>query len=572
MVIHSFYGPVPPQPDENVHTLLFEERPWPEPADFPLHIDGLTGETRTRQEFADRMYDSATALGTPGSQGGLGLGADGDIVGILSHNSLDYIVLMHSLLRIATPFALLSAHSTPFELGNSLRTSKATCLFVQPELLPVALGGAREAGLLEDRIYILQGSVPGRRSLADMILDVRARTLSRIPARPAKQDTLAYLVFSSGTTGLPKAVMISHGNIRYSLIQQDIALRAEDALPPVFPPPVCLAILPFYHTYGLHISCLRPLYTSSTHVIIPKWNVDLVLELIPKYQIAMLPLIPSAIHQLVHHKNIDKADFSSVMTFGSGAAYLPPDLMERFSQLLQKPHEVAEGYGSSEGTIATLRRTTTRTLNGRYPMKRGATGILIAGMSARIVRADGTDADVGEPGELWLSGGNVALGYFGNEKATREAFQDGWLKTGDRFYVDKDGFFFFVDRVKDTLKVSGLQVSPSEIEAVLMTHPGRLIVDVCVGGVPGGRTSDELVPRAWVVLSEDGMRRGLREVCAEMERWARANLSQYKWLRGGIGIVNEIPKNPTGKVLRRVLQERHEQELQMRKKIPQSKL
>lgn len=174
------------------------------------------------------------------------------------------------------------------------------------------------------------------------------------------------------------------------------------------------------------------------------------------------------------------------------------------------------------------------------------------------MRADGTDADYNEPGELLVRGENIALGYYKNEKATRETFVNGWLRTGDQFKVDTDGFLLFVlphvlsacaltdrhrsfvDRAKDTLKVSGAQVAPTEIEDAILAQPDRLVKDVCVAGVTGGRTSDEKIPRAWVVLGDAGRRRGAQETIKTLDDWVKQNLSRYKWLRGGYEIVDAV--------------------------------
>jgi acyl-CoA synthetase (AMP-forming)/AMP-acid ligase II len=161
-------------------------------------------------------------------------------------------------------------------------------------------------------------------------------------------------------------------------------------------------------------------------------------------------------------------------------------------------------------------------------------------MEARIVREDGSEADFNEVGELWLKSPNVSPGYWDNETANRETFVDGWLKTGDRFSVNEEGHFFFADRAKDTLKVSGAQVSPVEIENVLLSHPDKLIIDVSVAGVSGGRTSDEKVPRAWIVLSAAGKKKGAAAVVKALEEWQQENLSKYKWTRGGIEVVKEV--------------------------------
>jgi len=212
----------------------------------------------------------------------------------------------------------------------------------------------------------------------------------------------------------------------------------------------------------------------------------------------------------------------------------------------------------SEVTFSAAIQPQSGMLGGKLQYIPGSAGVLLPGLEARVVREDGTEADINEPGELWLRGDTVGMGYWNNPKATMETFVDGWLRTGDRFRIDENGYFWFADRAKDTLKISGAQVSPVEIENCLLEHPGKLISDVTVAGVSGGRTSDEKVPRAWIVLSSAGKKRGASVVIKELKSWHQQNLSKYKWLRGGIEIVEEIPKSPTGKVLRRVLQETYE--------------
>ncbi|KAH9950549.1 hypothetical protein B0H21DRAFT_819023 [Amylocystis lapponica] len=563
MIIKSPFPPVPPLPDQNVHDFIFTRPDAALAQDYVLHIDAATGHKRTSAEFRERVRDGATALGAPPSAGGLGLcGEEHEIVGILSHNALDYVVLVHALLALATPFALLSAYATPFELGHALRTARATRLFVQPALCADVRRAAQEAGLPEDRIYVLEGRLEGKVSFGDMIDRVRLAGVPRVPVRAAKKDTLAYLVFSSGTTGLPKAVMISHGNIMFSLKQYGIGLQVEAALRPadVTPPWLTyLEFLPIYHTFGLHVLCFRGLIRPSTHVVMPQWNLELALKVIPRYRISVLYIIPSVLHQLVHHKHLRPDMLASVLFVGSGAAYLPPQLAQHFKNFMRRDIDVGQGFGMSEVTLSATRQVPPGMLGAGFTPSPGSTGVLLPGMEARVVRDDGADAALGEDGELWLRGGNVALGYWGNARATAETFvAGGWLRTGDKFRADAAGQLFFIDRMKDTLKVSGLQVSPTEIEDLLMAHPEGLVADVCVGGVSGGRTSDEKVPRAWVVLSVEGRRRDLRKTLEAVEAWSRKNLSKYKWLRGGIEVVNEIPKSPTGKVLRRVLQERYE--------------
>jgi len=264
---------------------------------------------------------------------------------------------------------------------------------------------------------------------------------------------------------------------------------------------------------------------------------------------------------------MEKVDFSSVDGTANGAAYLPAELGAKLASLIPQRATFTDGYGLSEATIAVIMQPHSGSLGGKLQRIPGSSGVLLPGMEARIVRDDGAEADVNEPGELWLRGDNITLGYWNNPKATAEAFIDGWFHTGDKFKVDEKGNFWFADRAKDTLKISGAQVSPVEIENCLLDHPEKLISDVTVAGVSGGRTLDEKVPRAWIVLNSAGKKRGASVVIMELESWHQKNLSKYKWLRGGIEVIEEIPKSPTGKVLRRVLQSRYESERKLRGKL-----
>jgi len=273
-------------------------------------------------------------------------------------------------------------------------------------------------------------------------------------------------------------------------------------------------------------------------------------------------------YQLVNHPDFSKTDFSSIFGAHSGAAYLPREISDKVLERMSNNSFFSEGFGMSETTVSAIVRPFPGSLNGRFKDIPGSMGVLLPGMEARVVREDGSEAEFNEVGELWLKGGNIVPGYFNNPQATQESFIDGWLRTGDHVKVDQEQYFFFADRVKDTLKVSGSQVSPVEIEDALLANPRKLISDVTVAGVKGGgRTADERVPRAWIVLSEIGKKLGAAEVVKELERWHQKQLSRYKWLRGGIEVIEEIPKSPTGKTLRRVLQDQYEQRTKNRAKL-----
>ncbi|KAJ6531618.1 hypothetical protein DFH09DRAFT_933664 [Mycena vulgaris] len=559
MYIKSPFPPLRTLPEVNIHhnALLLTtgmQAEWP---DFIIQIDDKTGRKRTFKEMQKRLGLGATALGAKVADGGLGLSGDADeMIGLLGFNSLEYFDIAHSLLMITTPFALISTYSTRLELVHALKLTKVTRLFVDAKVLKNVLAAIKDPDvhINLEQIYILAGSpLNGRRSFGQMIDAVEHNDVSLEPVRPAKKDTLAYLIMSSGTSGLPKAVMTTHGNVICSILQGMAIAKRPRADAEAHSMPVTIAVLPMFHSYGLHAYILRATLYRATYVIMDKWDTAHYLE----YRVTQLSLIPSAIHQLVNHPDTKTTDLSSIVYVNSGAAYLPPELAAQLSRFLKKSSALTQTYGLSETTLTALVRPTAGTLGLSAPPPT-ATGVLIPGLEARVVRADGSDAAVGETGELWLRGGNVVPGYWNNAQATADAFVDGWLRTGDQFRADEEGYLFFADRGKDTLKVSGVQVSPMEIEDVLLAHPVKLISDATVAGVSGGRTADEKVPRAWVVLSAAGEEKGARAVIEALEAWHKESLSKYKWLRGGIEVVEKLPKTPTGKTVRRVLQDEYE--------------
>ncbi|KAG1758293.1 hypothetical protein EDD22DRAFT_972261 [Suillus occidentalis] len=524
MYHRSLFPDLPEVAESNVHHLILdrpEQQDWP---DYTLFVNVATGQRRSFREFVERVRDGATAL------------------------------------VITVPFTLFSSYSTPYEFKHANSLARATRIFVSPSLLPLAL----TAGLPADRIYLLEGEDICYTSYNQLVSSAHKSGIPRLPVRRAHKDTLAYLIFSSGTSGLSKGmypfspIMISHGNITHAVLGVMVhSLEVAKILePPVWDTPdripVNLNVLPVYHCYALFA-------TSVLNFIQPTTTV-----MLPKYRITMISLVPSLVHQLVHHPRFKTTDMSTVQNIGSGAAHLPPQLADKLRVPFSDMFSITEGYGLSEFTVVVSLKPIPGMLNGRAKNKPGSIGILFPGVEAKIVRPDGSLASSNEAGELLIRGGAAALGYRENDQATRETFVDGWVRTGDRMRIDADGLRgscqgkMAISPLLDTLKISGMQVSPVEIENTILAQPDKLIVDVSVAGVSGGRTSDERVPRAWIVLSPAGVALGEKVVAARLDAWVQERLSRYKWLRGGIGCVETIPKSPTGKVLRRMLVEEYE--------------
>ncbi|KAG8817512.1 hypothetical protein FRC17_011198 [Serendipita sp. 399] len=495
--VKSFLPDPPVLPPLNIHSFLLEREAEEEVPDHVLYIDGLDGRERTKQQFKERVGLLRTALGRDPTEGGLGLRSP-TMVAIFSENCMEYPTLVHSLWSLAVPFAPCSAYATPNELSHALRTSKASFIFTHANRLDSTLRAATEVGLSREHIFILEGKAPpGFRSVEDLIAIAKQSNWPILPTRPVPKDHLAFVLFSSGTTGLPKAVALSHNNVVANALQRIVWMNSL-------------------------LEC--PNISTS-----------------PK---------------------LAKTDMGSVIGFGSGAAYLPPTLASKLSSQVSGGVPVSHGYGLSEATMSTINMIWDGQLNGKWKRNPDCSGGLLPGMEARIVREDGTEAEYGEVGELWLKGPNIAMGYYGNPKATAETFVNGWLRTGDLFKVNEEGYFWYQDRGKDTLKVSGMQVSPMEIENELFKHP--LVKDVAVAGVLASSKDaimSEKVPRAWVVLTDQGQTKEPKErIRRELDTWVQQRLSRYKWLKGGIEFVGQIPKSPTGKVLRRQLVDKYARE------------
>ncbi|CAE6469024.1 unnamed protein product [Rhizoctonia solani] len=577
-IIPSPLGPLPPLPETNfAYTVLHAPSP-PRPSlpdDYVTHIDGITGEQRTLKQFISRVNEVGAALIAPKDQGGLALRPKDQVVGLLSSNCIDYPVVVFALLQTTIPLALLNSHSTAPELAHQLKLARVSQVIVGPSSIPVLKQALQIAGLRNVGITVLEGcgkhARAGELTLQRLIDRTKKRGVQPAGITDVKHNTLAYLVFSSGTSGLPKAVMITHGNLNACYAQILIwAFHAFQAQPPVKPQhseyPIGLAFLPMYHTMGLHVYIFRHFISPSTLVVLPSWDAERVLDCITKYRVTSMAMVPSLVFQLLAHPKLrsKETDLSSLTGIGSGAAYLPPETEKQFLNVLEakgskgtKLQRLNTGYGLSESTIAVASMPFEGMLGGKIAPKVGCEVRLCKEAPAGTPMEALEDVAPGEPGELYVGGPLVAAGYWENERATKEAFlPGGWLRTGDRF-IYKEGHLWFQDRAKDTLKVSGVQVSPTEIEAVLKDHPNAYLADACVAGVPGPRDDGELVPRAWVVLSPAGHKAGAKKVIADLNEWVQGQLSKPKQLRGGIEIVKVIPKNPTGKVLRRVLQDHY---------------
>lgn len=573
-IFHSPFGPFPPSPPRlNIHSLCFPPSA-PLPPDYPLIINAATGVSLSLHAFYARVCALARAL-HPNGPNPLRLRRsprsdtdDGDIVGLLSRNHIHYPGVVHACLRAGVVFGGISPASTPYELWVVLRRMQVSALVVHESLLGVvreAVGfGTGEGDAVGLRLVLdmskvvvlsedlAREEVGGHRTVESLVREGMEMS-EVVDAEEVGGDDLAYLFQSSGTSGLPKAMMITHSNGYHSGIQT-LTTATQTALfagvEPFATPGVTLGVVPMYHSYGMILWNLRVNLVRNTTILLPSWSVEAALAAIQRYRITALPLVPPLVRQLALSPLTAKYDLSSVVAAVSGAAYLPPDVAVQLAQKLSQgaAAPVPSGYGLSEA--ASIASPVAPGLFGlescvgqHEPAREGSCiGYLLPGMSGRVVDAStGADVARGEKGELWVRGAVVTPGYFRDADATAELFpQPGWLRTGDLVMRDGHDRVFYLDRLKELIKVKGLQVAATEVEDTLLQHPQALVRDACVAGVDNGRGDGSVFVRAWVVLSETGKTVGEEKVGDMLRSWVEGRLSRYKWLTGGVEVVEEV--------------------------------
>jgi acyl-CoA synthetase (AMP-forming)/AMP-acid ligase II len=447
----------------------------------------------------------------------------GDALAIYMPNVPEYAVAFYGTVAAGGRCTTVNPLYTVRELGFQLADSGARMLVTVPPFLEAASAAAASVGC---ELFVL-GEAPGASQFEELLGDPDD---APAPAIDPRSDVAA-LPYSSGTTGLPKGVMLSHHNIVANLLQADrpIGLSTDEVL---------VAVLPFFHIYGLSVIMGLGLWSGATLVTMPRFDLDQYLKLSERHRATRAYVVPPIALALARHPAVDEHDLSSLELVFSGAAPLGPELQEECSQRLGCP--VSQGYGMTE-----LSPVSHAPPVGE-PVRLGSVGPLAPGTDARLIDPDsGEDVDPGERGEVLIRGPQVMLGYLNNAAATADTIDtDGWLHTGDVATVDDDGWFYIVDRVKELIKYKGFQVAPAELEAVLITHPD--VADCAVVGIPDEHAGE--LPKAFVVAASDAF-----DARAVMQ-FVSTQVAPHKQIRELV-LIDEIPKSPSGKILRRVLRD-----------------
>jgi acyl-CoA synthetase (AMP-forming)/AMP-acid ligase II len=486
--------------------------------DKPALVDGATGAAYTHAQAAAAIRAAAGGLAARGI-------AKGDVVALYAANAPEYVIAFHAVAALGAACTTINPVYTVDELAFQLDHAGARALITGTEVFERAREAAVRAGI---EVLYAFGEVDGATPFAALLDGDPAAAPE---ARSEPEDVVA-LPYSSGTTGLPKGVMLTHRNLVANILQ-------STAQQPVTADDTLVGVLPLFHIYGLTVVMNAVLRNGATLITMPRFDLEGFLGLVQKHRATKAHLVPPIVLALAKSPVVERFDLSSLTLVNSGAAPLSAELQEAAAQRIGCP--VVQGYGMTESSPVTHVTPLDPQLH-----RVGSIGPPVPNTECRIVDVgSGDELGVGEEGEVCVRGPQVMRGYLDDPEATADTVDaDGWLHTGDVGRADDDGYVVLVDRVKELIKYKGYQVAPAELEALLVQHPA--VAEAAVVGRQDEEAGE--VPKAFVALSGEATAEEIMAFVAE-------RVAPYKKLRG-LEVVEEIPKSPSGKILRRVLNER----------------
>jgi acyl-CoA synthetase (AMP-forming)/AMP-acid ligase II len=485
-------------------------------------VDATTGRTLTYRELAIDVRRVGAGLAAHGVQ-------PGDVVALCAPNSIEFVVAWYAASMAGAILTTVNPAFRGEEITQLLRQARARWLVTSAELfeekvrLCAVAAGVRQTFVLGAADRPPMGAVP---------FDVlRSETHAGVAAVRVIPTDVAFLPWSSGTSGLPKGVVLTHRNLVASLCQtRPVHQVGEDD--------VVIAALPLFHAFGFQVTLNLSLLQGATVVILPRFELDAFLSAVQDHAVTRAEVVPPIVLALVTSDRVDAFDLSSLRVVTAGAAPLDGDLARTFAARIGC--RLKQGYGMTElGGSSHI-------APDHGPGKPESIGPALPGVECRVIdNVTGAEVGPGEPGELLIRCAAVTEGYLGNPAATAEMIDaDGWLHTGDVVTVDPDGWFRVTGRIKELIKYKGFQVAPAELEGLLLTHPA-------VGDAAVVRSPDEMageVPKAFIVLRGNAS-------ADELVGWLADRVAPYKRVRR-VEFVDQIPKSASGKILRRLLVER----------------
>ena len=486
--------------------------------DKPALIDGPTGRTYTYAQLPGLIGRLAGGFARQGVK-------QAEVFAIYSPNLPEVPLAFHAIASLGAATTMVPPLFTDDEIIKQLKDSGARYLLTIPQLIDNARKVAQAAGI--SKLFVI-GEAEDAISFASLLAE------AALPERASinVDENFAALPYSSGTTGFPKGVMLTHRNLvaMLRLMEANEAFSRDDTM---------ICVVPMYHLYGLHIVANLGLSEGATIVTVPRYDLDQFLQVLEKYKVTVAPLVPPLVLTLSRAPQVDQHDLSALRLIHCGAAMLSDKIAQDCSRRLNC--EIRYGYGMTE--VSPLSHASLPDPKSHKP---GSVGFCLPNTECKIVDYDnGAELGANQEGEIWVRGPQVMKGYLGNPAATHEMItEDSWLRTGDIGYCDDEGRLFVVDRIKELIKVGGRQVAPAELEAVLLTHPA--IADAAVVGSPDEKHGE--VPKAFLVLREDAHDEEIIQFVAD-------RVAPYKRIRL-VEFISEIPKSPAGKILHRMLRDR----------------
>ncbi len=489
--------------------------------DKPALIDGPSGRTITYAQLPGLISRAAAGLARRGFR-------KGDRFAIFSPNLPEYVIAFHAIAMLGGAATTVNPLYTASELAKQLNDSGARFLLTVPPFLAIAREAAAQSKVEEIFVF---GEAEGATPFAALLAGDAQPPKVAIDAR---KDLVA-LPYSSGTTGLPKGVMLTH----YNLVAELCSVKGVTDAELITPEDTVLAFLPFFHIYGIVSFLNLSLHLGATVVIMPRFDLEQYLQLVQKYGVTIMHVVPPIVLALAKHPIVANYDLSKVRGAFSAAAPLSGTVADALFERVG--FRVSQAYGMTELSGACHLGPTTA-----EKIKPASGGRLMPNMECKVLdTATGAELGVGEQGEILLRGPLVMQGYLQQSQATAATIDaEGWLRTGDIGYVDADGDFYIVDRTKELIKYKALQVAPAELEAVILGNPA--IADACVIGIADAEAGE--VPKAFVVLKG-------KITAEELQAYVAERVAPHKRIRA-VEFMETLPKSATGKLLRRVLIER----------------
>ncbi|EKM50352.1 uncharacterized protein PHACADRAFT_104699, partial [Phanerochaete carnosa HHB-10118-sp] len=544
--------PPVPLPRQSFFTYLLEQDIFND--NHPYSINGQTGKVHTRGQLKRESLRLAHGLRNARNVG-LSAFEKGSVALVVSPATNLYPTLIFALGAAGIVCSPANPLYTEYELAHAVKVSRASHVLAHASVMPLVLSTLRSLGRSQEDI---------RRSVIivspedEIPAEYKSRgwaSLSKLDYTPVPSvpehldggasDATAFIYFSSGTTGLSKGVELSHANVTANLAQMRACYQYLQSNRDV-----TITGLPLFHVVGGQTFVLFPFLKGVPVVALPRLVLEEYLACIERYKVSMVITLPPVLLALTTSPLVDKYDLSSLRVMTVGAAPVSPEMILACRRRFAK-----KGWQATIGEAYGMDRAMSVRANHVMVSHASSIGWQFPNSEIRVVDDDDKDVPIGSQGELWFRSPSVMKGYANNPKATAETITpDGWLKTGDMAVVDKDGFVSITDRKKELIKYKGFQVAPAELEDIIGSHQG--VADCAVIGVYEKDQATEL-PKAYVVPRDAKLLKGgdPSSLIQSIHSLVAPRVAHYKYLRGGIALTAEIPRTPSGKILKRKLRE-----------------